>query len=134
MRQNLRCVDFLFHNKSKGVHSGSVGLPPPVWAVSQGNIRTKKDAKSTVPVADDTKDVSIFFTCMHFPKILPTKYPSMSVCRFKTSFPCYLVGISKKLRRKLNQQIPYQPLSSTQINRLSHGELLRSHRTNLNRC
>ena len=93
MRQNLRYVDFLFHNKSKGVHSGSVGLPPPVCAVSQGNIRTKKHTKSAVPVADDTTDVSIFFTCMQFSKILPAKYPSMSVCRFKTSFPCSLVGI-----------------------------------------
>ena len=89
----LRYLDFLFHNKSKSVYSGSVGLPPPVCAVSQGNICTKKDAKSAVPVADDMPYVSIFFSCMQFSKILPAKYPSMSVCRFKTSFPCSLVGI-----------------------------------------
>ena len=98
----------------------------------RGTSATKKTGKSALPVADDSKDVSMFFTCMHFSQVLPDKYPSMSVCRFKTSFPCYLVGISKKLRSKLNQQIPCHPLSSTQTNRLGHGELLRSHHINLN--
>ena len=72
MNQNLRYLGFLFHNKSKSVYSGAVVLPPPVCAVSQGNIRNKKTGKSALPVADDSKDVSMLFTCMHFSQVLPT--------------------------------------------------------------
>ena len=71
MKPNLRYLDLLFHNKSKSVYSAAVLLPPPVCAVSQRNIRNKKTGKSALPVADDSKDVSILFTCMHFFQLLP---------------------------------------------------------------
>ena len=75
MKPNLRYLDFLFHNKSKSVYSAAVLLLPLFVLFPGEHPHQKKTGKSALPVADDSKDVSILFTCMHFPKCFPITNP-----------------------------------------------------------